>query len=315
MKKIAIYISSRNNYSLLEEFIQRNFKSLQNYLFVNVDDFSQESEVELGKSICTKYNIPFIQNKHRGLQWAANTMIEYLDENYKDSFEYIIWMTHDSNLITEDLFEQFNELVENGKLSDFGIVGFNILGPQCHAYVESKISKTQCGMLGRATLTDLPGRGGWYRTPDMKLDWNVWGGKKAISVESPVDMSLAININKFKTYIKASDNYHLFCAFDDVCMQFMKHGIFNVTLPFLQIWHDQHIKEGKVPVKSASAAQKGDSKHFGDYGPHFKYWKEVWGWERDDFKNTFPLEQYKHTLFEQFFLHDYKKGPLKTFDL
>jgi hypothetical protein len=313
MHNISIYLSSRNNYSLLEDFIQRNTK-LSDYYFVNIDDFSDPDQIDLGKTICAKYKIPFVCNQARGLQNAAQTMINHLDHTNNKS-KFVIWMTHDSNIITSDFFEQLDELVSNDKLNDFGIVGFNILGPQCAVHNEQLITDTQCGMLGRATLTQLPGRGGWYRTPDMILPWNIWGGHRAIAVESPVDMCLAINVNLFKQYINVTDNYHLFCAFDDICMQFLEKGIYNVTLPFLQIWHDQYIKEGKIPVKSASAAQKGDSKHFGDYGPHFIYWENKWGWERDNFRNTFPLSRYENTLFKDFFNHDYTNGPLKTFEL
>jgi len=150
----------------------------------------------------------------------------------------------------------------------------------------------------------------------MILDWNIWGGfNKAIAVESPVDMGLAINVDKFKKHIHVTDNYHLFCAFDDICLQFMNKGIYNVTIPFLQMWHNQEIKTGKIPIKSAQAAQAGDSKHFGDYGPHFIYWKSVWGWERDNVRNTFPADKYPNGLIHDFYYHDYKKGPLKTFDL
>jgi GT2 family glycosyltransferase len=313
MHNISIYLSSRNNYTLLEEFIQRNPK-LSKYYFVNIDDHSDPEQQNLGKHICEKYGIPFVTNQARGLQNAAKTMIEHLKETDNES-KFIVWMTHDSNIITPDFFEQLETLIANDKLSDFGIIGFNILGPQCNVNNEQQIHETQCGMLGRATLTDLPGRGGWYRTPDMQLLWAEWGGKRAIAVESPVDMGLAINVDLFERYIQVSDNYHLFCAFDDICMQFMEHGIYNVTLPFLQIWHDQHIKEGKVPVKSARAAQQGDSKHFGDYGPHFIYWKQRWGWERDDFRKTFPKDQYLGTLFYDFYVHDWKSGPIMTFEL
>jgi hypothetical protein len=57
MKNIAIFLSSRNNYSLLEDFISRNEHHTNGYYFVNVDDFSDEDEIQLGKSICEKYNI------------------------------------------------------------------------------------------------------------------------------------------------------------------------------------------------------------------------------------------------------------------
>lgn len=314
MSKVSVFISSRNNYSLLEEFIERNKDNLTGYYFVNIDDFSEQSQIELGKSICEKYDIPFVPNKARGLQNATKTMIEHLQEVGVKS-DYVLWMTHDSHTITSNFVTKFDTIVSSGKLQNFGIVGFNILGPQCGVRKQSQISPTQCGMLGRAPLTKLSGRGGWYRTPDMRLPWEVWGGSRAIAVESPVDMTLAINVDMFNKYIEVSDQYHLFCAFDDICLQFLNNGIYNVTLPFLQVWHDQHIKEGKVPIKSASAAKKGDSKHFGDYGPHLIQWKSTWGWERDDVRNTFPTDRYPNGLIREFYDHDYTQGPIKTFEL
>ena len=77
MHNITIYLSSRNNYSLLEEFIQRNPK-LSNYYFVNVDDHSEPEQQKLGKHICEKHGIPFVINRARGLQNAATFVGEIL---------------------------------------------------------------------------------------------------------------------------------------------------------------------------------------------------------------------------------------------
>ena len=56
MSKTAIFISSRNNYSLLESFLERN-PDLLELDFFNVDDNSDEEEQSLGKEICLKYKI------------------------------------------------------------------------------------------------------------------------------------------------------------------------------------------------------------------------------------------------------------------
>jgi hypothetical protein len=310
MKKIALYLSSRNNYSLLESFLINNKKFIKDYYLVNVDDFSEPDEIKIGKQICLKHNIPFLHNKKRGLQNAAQTMIDHIGEK----FNYVLWLTHDTEFITENFIDKFNNIVTQSYLDEFGLIGFNVLGPQCGIKLKNQLTPQTCGMLGRAPLAKLPGRGGWYRTPDMNLPWDIWGGENnLISVDSPVDMVVGINVKKFKQYIETSENYHLFCAFDDMAMQFLNNNIHNVCIPSLQVWHDQGIKEGKVPIKSASAAQRGDSKHFGDYGPHFKYWKLKWGWDRSDVRNTFPIEKYKSGLIRDFYDYNYKNGPFKLF--
>ena len=43
--------------------------------------------------------------------------------------------------------------------------------------------------------------------------------------------------------------------------------------------------------------------------------KILGGWERDNVKNTFPLEKYTSGLIHDFYHHDYTTGPLKTFEL
>ena len=69
-------------------------------------------------------------------------------------------------------------------------------------------------------------------------------------------------------------------------------------------------------MKSARAAKQGDSKHFGDYGPHLEYWKKIWGWDRDD-RSTFEAvaDKYKGTLIYETYFHNCENGPLKSFDI
>ena len=126
MKKIAVYLSSRNNYSLLEDFIHRNNLFIKDYYFVNVDDFSDPEETELGKSICSKYNITFLSNSNRGLQNSALTMINHLAD-INSNVKFIVWMTHDSHPISDNFYTKFEELVSSDKLNNFGVVGFNII--------------------------------------------------------------------------------------------------------------------------------------------------------------------------------------------
>tara|TARA_Y100001937_G_scaffold103491_1_gene142721 strand:- start:2143 stop:3066 length:924 start_codon:yes stop_codon:yes gene_type:complete len=306
MSKVAVYLSSRNNYSLLDSFMERN-PTIKELPFYNVDDNSEDSERKLGKELCEKYGIQYVQNMGRGLQWSAYTMVSTVP----DDCEFIIWTTHDTFTITKNFYKIYYDNIE--RLKDFGVIGFNILGPQCGIRNLDNVDSKTLGIIGRAPLANLPGRGGWYRKPDMNLDWDVWGGQNPIAIESPTDMILSFNVDLFKKIISVSNEYHLFCAWDDICMQFLESDTYNVILPFLQAFHNQDFKSGKVPVKSAGAAKHGDKRHFGHYGPHFEYWKSRWGWERDNVRNTFPHEKYEGSLISDFYNLDYKKGPLKVF--
>mgnify|MGYP003115444126 FL=1 len=312
MSKIALYLSSRNNYDMIENVFLENV-DLEGYKLYNIDDYSEPDEVKKGMEICERNNITFIKNKDRGLQWAAKTMIDYLDENDED-VDFIVWCTHDTFPLTKNFFSKFDKLVSSQQLNEFGMIGFNIFGPQCGVGSPGDFTN-ECGILGRAPISKLSGRGGWFRVPDMKLSWDVWG--KPCLVDAPVDMLLAMNVKLFKEHIEVSNNYHLFCAHDDIALQFLYQNICNVTLPDFRVWHNQHLKEiVDIPVKSASAAKKGDSKHFGDYGPHLEFWKDRWGFTRDDRSELENIkENYAGTLIYDLYHHDYSNGPLKQFKI
>ena len=306
MNNTTIYLSSRNNYDMISVFLDN--VNLEGYKLYNVDDCSDEEEIKKGKEICENNDITFLPTSGRGLQWSVQTMIENTDS------KFLIWGTHDSFPLTENFFSKFDKLVSTGKLDEFGMVGFNIFGPQCGEGNPSDFTD-KCGILGRAPLSNLSGRGGWFRVPDMNLPWDVWG--KPCLIDSPVDMFLAINVELFKKYIEVSDQYHLFCAFDDISLQFLYNNVPIICLPDFRIWHNQHLKEqANIPVKSASAAIGGDEKHFGHFGPHFKFWKDRWGYDRDN-RNEFEYvkDNYKGTLLYELYHHDYSKGPLRRFDV
>ena len=71
-----------------------------NFEFINVDDSSSSNEIEKGKEICKRHNIVFLENKDRGVQWAVQTLIDYIREQSNNNFttmsQYI------TNLILDD---------------------------------------------------------------------------------------------------------------------------------------------------------------------------------------------------------------------
>jgi hypothetical protein len=308
---ISIFLSSRNNYRLLPLFLKNT--DIQNYNLINIDDCSSNKEIKLGKKICSENNIQFINNLDRGLQWAWHTAIENIDPEIK----FVIWCTHDTYPITNNFFSKLDNIVSNGKLDNFGVVGFNYFGPMVNSTDPSLIQKNTCGILAKAPLMKLPGRGGWYRSGDMDLPWDIYG--KPFAVESPADFGWMINVNLFKKYISPSNKYHLFGACEDLSMQFLNNNIYNIVLPNFVAWHNQEIKSAMgIPTNSANILTKlgFGKKYFGNYKPYLNYWKEKWSWDRQDRTSFEEVKgKYKGTLIYEFYHHDYRKGPLKTFDI
>ena len=197
MSKIALYISSRNNYCLLENVFLRNLSNFdyRKYKFYNVDDMSEPDEIKAGKDICERHNITFLHNKKRGLQWAAQTVID----NLPDEIEYIIWFSHDTVPLDSNFFSIIEEKISTGNLDDFGMVGFNAFGPQCNFYNPAHIPPRSCGILGRAPLMKLPipdPSRGWFKSRDVKMPWDKWG--EACTVDVPNSFCEMINVKKFQ---------------------------------------------------------------------------------------------------------------------
>lgn len=320
-KELGIYISSRNNYEMLENEVISYNKGFENFTFINVDDNSIEQQEKLGKEICKRHNIPFVKNSGRGLYMALKTASDWFEIN-EPSVKFIYWTTHDCNPLTTNLYEKINSLACSRKLDEFGCVGFNTIWKKwsCSAqeFKSLNLEGKYCGTLGRAVLTPVPGVG-WYRSSDFHLPWKIWG--KTITVESVVDMAFVINLEKFRKLINPDEMFHHFCWGDDLCLQFLKKNVYNVTLSEFYVYHDQSIKSKyKIPESSYGAAKRGDTYHFCQHDRHYERWNKKWGfdrgWQRDLKKLPDSVkEMHKDTLICNFIDHDVSKGPIKTFDL
>lgn len=313
--KVVVYASSRNNYAMLEGEILRNV-DFEGYPFINVDDVSEDDQKELGREICTRHGVPFLDNKERGLQWALKTVIDYLDDIGSEC-EWLVHITHDCRPAGPAFFSRLNGLVEIGRLRDFGCVGFNVLDfmntrPEIQRW---KNSEDVCGILGRAVLTKVPSGKFWYQPKILPLPWDIWG--RPFMVDCVVDTCLAINRQLFSEHVSVSSNYHLHVWADDVCLQFLVANVPNIVIPDIYVFNCQFLKaKYRVPIKSDTATRDGDTYHYGPYLPYVQYWCEKWGWDRGDkeaFQNV--RKRYEGTLLPLFYDHDVKKGPLKYVDL
>ena len=81
--------------------------------------------------------------------------------------------------------------------------------------------------------------------------------------------------------------------------------------------NQQELKEKYgIDANSASGAKRGDEYYFGEYS-NFKVWKERWGWDYENARNSFRNveDSYKGTLLYDYYSHDINKGPLKTYEI
>lgn len=313
---IIIYVSSRNNYDMLAgEVLNIDFEGFE---FINVDDKSSPEEIEKGKEVCKEKDIVFLENKSRGVQMATQTVIDYILEN-RPNCKYLIHFQHDVKPISENFFTTISNLVEEGKLDEFGGIGFNVLdnGEYTRDFYKRFLEgEKPLGMIGLAHI-GIAGRSKRWISPhhnDLAVrnpdKWN-----KPFCIEFPAWMCVGINIKLWDKFIKPTDKYHFHLWYPDIAMQFNYHNCPIVTIPSLYCLNQNEIKlKYGIHNNSAAGAMRGDEYHFGEYS-NFKVWQERWGWDFETARDTFPKGHYEGTLLDEYYNHNLENGPLKTFDL
>lgn len=317
---IIVYVSSRNNYDMLEHEVLKNI-DFENFEFINVDDHSEQSEVEKGQRICNENGIVFLQNKGRGVQMATQTLIDFVNLNRKKC-KWIVCFQHDIYPISKNFFTTLSKRIQTGKLDDFGCCGFNVLDPGDYtdnAYDLFLKGGNPIGMLGLAHLSVKNNNDRWIcpvKNPSAIRDPNKW--KTPFVIEIPMWAAAGINVQLWNETIIATENYQFHLWFPDIAMQFNYANKPCLILPDLYCFNNQYLKEKySIPKDSASGARNGNHYHFGEYGNHLKNWMTRWGWNYERILDGFPEVQYHYqgTIIVDFFNHNIHNGPLKQVNI
>lgn len=314
---LIIYVSSKNNYDMLEKEVIPNLK-FDGCEFINVDDNSAHHEKEKGKKICEENNIIFLENKSKGVQMATQTLIDFINKN-RPECKWIMCFQHDIIPITKGFVHKFSDMIKTGNLDEIGSAGFNVLdkGKYCKdLYQKWRIGHHDVlGMVGLAHLSVMDRKKRWMgvRHGEMHKDF-----QKPFAVEIPQWTTYAINVKLWNKCIKPTDSYAFHLWAPDIAFQFLKNNIYNITIPELYLLNQQELKaKYNIAVNSAHGAKNGDEFHFGFYHQAHVYFKNKWGWDYDHtsttLENAIPL--HKGTLIEEFFNHNIEEGPLKTFEI
>jgi len=313
-EKIVVFISSKNNYFMLENelLVNTNFSE---FLLINIDDNSNIDQKKLGKEVCARKNIIFLANKESGLQWGLKTLVNFLDKN-KYNAKMILHCTHDNYPINKNFKETIGKIANSKTYLKFGLIGFNHLDYRMtrNAIKAWKRKKQSHGLLGRILLIPRNKGENWYNQEILSKNPNMY--KDVFSVEAVSDMAFLINRELFSIHITPSTKFKLHLWADDISLQFMKKNIFNVVNQKIFFFNCQELKRKyKISVNSVDGAKKNTS-HFGSgFGEHLMYWENKWGWSRDYQGNLNQIKhRYKNTIIIDYINHDISKGPLQNFD-
>tara|TARA_B100000035_G_scaffold268837_1_gene242459 strand:+ start:10720 stop:11631 length:912 start_codon:yes stop_codon:yes gene_type:complete len=303
MKKIGLLFTSRNNYELLDFWMQN--VDTEGINILNIDEDSTKENKTKGKEICKKHNIKYMDREERGMLFNMVTACNYFES---EGLEWIVWSQHDS-FPEEGFFSKFDNLVTEKNLDNFGVVGFNVL----HDRTWHQLARTPL----------QPEQGEFYdryraNTP-LPYKWS-----KPYAVESVFNVVTAVNISQYRKHIIPTSDYHFFHTWDDIAFQFLNKNIYNICLPDFIAYHNQDVKVNygipyKSPLLGGSHSKNEEEReyYFSKWG--FKeVWFERWGFWYDD-RNSFEdvKEHYKGTLLYDFYHFDRNNSPtpLKIFDL
>jgi hypothetical protein len=316
---LIIYVSSHNNYDMLEgEVLKINFEGFE---FINVDDASCTSEIEKGKDICNQNGIIYLQNKGRGVQMATQTLIDYVNE-FRPNCKYILCFQHDVKPISDNFFQQISELISTGKLEEFGGIGFNVLDRGKYtenAYQRFLKGEKPLGMIGLAHLSVSDNRKRWmspvHNKHALTLNKDKWS--KPFIIEFPAWMCVGINVRNWNENVTPTEDYQFHLWLPDVAMQFNRANKPLLVLPTLFCLNQQEVKtKYGISTNSAHGAKNGETFHFGEYS-NFNAWYKRWGWEYENVKQTFKIvaKKYENTLIHDYFYHNNDDGPLKNYEI
>ncbi len=313
--KVGVLVTSRNNYEFMEKFWLPHFVGKAPIL--NIDEDSLPQEKDRGQKMCQMSGVTYVDREERGMQ---NNLVTASSFFRSKGIEWLIWFQHDCWPMGQSFLTDFSNLVESGKLNDFGTVGFNVLATDLvqNYKPHRKLVKSGKQPIGVIARCPLEGKRKWYsgmaggKIPALK---NQKMFKKPFAVEVPAWLCIALNLRKFDEFIQPTSEYQFFHAWDDVAFQFLNKNIYNIALPNYYVYHRPDLKpECGLPARSVPVARKGNEKYHGKWG-HLKVWKKRWGWDWEDYSTFSKVKsKYKGTLISEFYNYDADQGPLRVFE-
>ena len=270
MYKYSILFISKNDYSLLENWLLSEFKA-DFPTIINLDIGSNNEELSRGKELCERYNIEFLISKRTEMQLNLQEVILYSKLLLESDF--ILYLHTDCFKIDQNVYTKINELIKQNNLHKFGCIGFNI-------YHDDEIKQISPDNILMTTARGVLQKGNGYYNSKSLLDLNKFKSS-AFAVESIMWCAALLSKKTYSETIKPDENFNFFHAFDDIAYQFMTNGIYNIVIPTIRLKHDQGIKEKFGYNKKSPLGKKSDVKK--KYGriDHHQIWYEKYGFHWD----------------------------------
>lgn len=323
MKKLGILFTARNNYEMYDLWFSNS--SSEGFEVLNIDEDSTEENKEYGREVCSKYGMTYMDREKRGMFNNVETAKKYFKTK---GIDWVIWFHLDCYPITENFFSRLNELILADKLNEFGVISFNV----CHGWedIDSFVQgDTSLKVTCRAALepgdyyyrhkTRILNGSNSIAWPNSRVDYSTGKFDKPFSIES-AGFGVLVNFDKWTKHIEINDGYIFYMSWDDICYQFLYDNVHNLCIPDLTLAHAfQTKKQFDIPNCSVKGTEDQLQLFFGEVNDEQAHatFRKRWGFDYRTARRELPAleDTYKGTLIWDFFQHDPKNGPLKSFDL
>ena len=282
---IGIFTTVKNNYDLTRKWLEKE-SWLIDVPILLLDVGSNLEEVERQRNTPFRENVDLIIAKSSSLQ---SNYVEAFEHFKRKGIEWVLFSHQDNYCVTKNFHKKINHYILKGYLDNFGMVGFN-------TYHDSDVDKyipnhpIDLMTLSRTPLERTDGH--YRRRFSSTFNYKAVGNKAdAIAVFMPYITSLLINRDTYLTNIEVDNNFQFFHALDDVAMQFLNKGLWNVCLTKITMIHDQRMKLHTSDNLILKSPQAKDSEVVRRYGriEYLMVWKEKWGFEYSIEKRVFGL--------------------------
>jgi hypothetical protein len=336
---IGIVLTSKNNYSMLEEFL--TLYDYSGITILNIDAGSSDDEIKMGIELCKKNNIDFIQSKNPEMQLCMNQAAKYFLEQ---GINWFIYTHQDAYPLTINFFDLLkNNYLSSMNPNSIGMIGFNIYHDESDLQHWAG-NETKLMTVAR---TPLELGDGYYRiNKTSRVNYKTFEMKPFL-IEIPMWSSVLFSATSYIKHINPDKNFQFFLSLDDVAMQYLSQNIPNIVIPELAFAHDQSLKiKHKLPYKSPILNPIQRERLYGRFD-HAEVWLKKWGFRFNVYKSLFGMpvtlrkiilkimnfffhanfletigrkdfslvqDRYKNTLLYSFYKHDPKNGPYKYYE-
>ena len=277
MSDIGLFLVCKNNYNLLELFLETH--DYQNLNMLILDLGSSQENLQKGYDLSNKHKFHLELARTRSMQDNFAEAVDYFE---KIGIYFFIYSHQDVYPLTPNWLDVLKVELASLSSQNFGLAGFNVY----HDYQIALWREDRPELMTTARTPLEKGNGYYDIRPGSRVNYKNFKFGPPFLVEIPFWSTCLVNVSTFKQAIVVDERFEFFHAIDDLAFQFISSDVPNIVLPRISFAHDQSMKVANGFTKNSST--DGDKKTIiKNYGriDHLDVWREKWGFDYSSSKS------------------------------